>query len=48
MLNGRLNRRPPTLLVRTAIVIAVVGITVPIAALAQASFSTLSGRSSTR
>ncbi len=43
MLNGRLNRRPPTLLVRTAIVIAVVGITVPIAALAQASFSTLSG-----
>jgi hypothetical protein len=43
MLNARLNRRPLTRLARVAIVIAVVGITLPIAALAQASFSTFSG-----
>ena len=43
MLNARLNRRPLTRLTRAAIVIAVVGITLPIAALAQASFSTFSG-----
>jgi beta-lactamase regulating signal transducer with metallopeptidase domain len=43
MLNARLNRRPITRLARVAIVIAVVGITLPIAALAQASFSTFSG-----
>ena len=43
MLNARLNRRPLTRLTRVAIVIAVVGITLPIAALAQASFSTFSG-----
>ena len=43
MLNARLNRRPITRLARVAIVIAVVGITLPIATLAQASFSTFSG-----
>ena len=43
MLNTHLNRVPPTRLARVAIVIAVVGITLPIAALAQASFSTFSG-----
>lgn len=43
MLNARLNRRPLTRLARVAIAIAVVGITLPIAALAQASFSTFSG-----
>ena len=43
MLNARLNRRPLTRLARVAIVIAVLGITLPIAALAQASFSTFSG-----
>lgn len=43
MLNSRLNRRPITPLARVAIVIAVVIITIPIAALAQASFSSFSG-----
>ncbi len=43
MLNERLNRRPITRIARVAITIAVVGITLPIAALAQASFSTFSG-----
>ena len=43
MLNTHLNRVPPTRLTRVAIVIALVSITLPIAALAQASFSTFSG-----
>jgi len=43
MLNARLNRVPLTRFGRVAILIAVVGITLPIAALAQASFSTFSG-----
>ena len=43
MLNTHLNRVPPTRLARVAIVIALVSITLPIAALAQASFSTFSG-----
>ena len=43
MLNARLDRRPLTRLARVAIVSAVAGITLPIAALAQASFSTFSG-----
>jgi beta-lactamase regulating signal transducer with metallopeptidase domain len=43
MLNTRLNRRPITPLGRMAITMAVVGVTIPIAAMAQASFSTFSG-----
>jgi len=43
MLNARLNRRPLTLPARIAIVVALVGITLPIAALAQATFSSFSG-----
>jgi beta-lactamase regulating signal transducer with metallopeptidase domain len=43
MLDARLNRRPIRRLARLAIVVALVGITIPIAALAQASFSTFSG-----
>ena len=43
MLNARLNRRPPTRLVRLVIAIAAIGATIPVAALAQASFSTFSG-----
>jgi hypothetical protein len=43
MLNSRLNRRPITPLGRAAIAVAVVGVAIPIAALAQASFSTFSG-----
>ena len=43
MLNAGLNRRPPTLLARFVIAIAAIGATIPVAALAQASFSTFSG-----
>lgn len=43
MLNARLNRRPPTRLVRLVIAAAAIGATIPVAALAQASFSTFSG-----
>jgi beta-lactamase regulating signal transducer with metallopeptidase domain len=43
MLNAGLNRRPPTLLARLVIAIAAIGATIPVAALAQASFSTFSG-----
>lgn len=43
MLNARLDRRPVTWSERVAVGIAVVGATLPIAALAQASFSTFSG-----
>ena len=43
MLNSRLNRRPITPLARVAIVIALVVITIPVAAVAQASFSSFSG-----
>ena len=43
MLNARLNRRPLTGFGRVAIVLALLAITLPIAALAQASFSTFSG-----
>ena len=43
MLNSRLNRRPITPLARVAIVIALVIITIPVAAVAQASFSSFSG-----
>ena len=43
MLNARLNRRPVTLLVRLAVAIAFAAVTLPLAALAQNSFSTFSG-----
>ena len=43
MLNARLNRRPLTPLARLIIAIAAVGATIPVAALAQASFSSFSG-----
>lgn len=43
MLNARLSRRPVTRLTRVAIALAIVGITLPIAALAQSSFSSFSG-----
>ena len=43
MLDARLNRRPPTLLARIVIAVAAIGATIPVAALAQATFSTFSG-----
>jgi beta-lactamase regulating signal transducer with metallopeptidase domain len=43
MLDARLNRRPPTPLARLAIAIAAIGATIPVAAVAQATFSTFSG-----